>query len=443
MVDANGLVIDDAENGVFRYHRTTLTSQEVLEAERDRIFEKCWLYLGHESEVEKQGDYVRRDVGGRPIFFARGSDNQIRAFYNTCTHRGALICRMDKGHGDVFQCFYHAWTFNNRGELIGRPDEAGYSEGFDKADMALKSPRMESYRGFLFVTFNPHAEDLSTYLAGAKEYMDLMIDQADTDMRVVAGSNKYVMKCNWKLLVENSIDGYHLIPTHNTYLEYMAGLGTKYGPNVRRWSRTLALGNGHSVLSSEAINGKPVAAWSPLYGEDTKEEFAQKRQRLVDRFGEDKAWLIANATRNLHIYPNLIINDVAGTTVRSFWPTAPGHLEVSAWEVVPGEEEGRALSRRLDSFLTFLGPGGFATPDDCEALESCQEGFLCDEVQWSDISRGMHEQNPKGTHELQMRSFWRRWYADMTGKPRFDTGDSIPVREDRTREEPVLASDDD
>ena len=105
MVDANGLVIDDAENGVFRYHRTTLTSQEVLEAERDRIFEKCWLYLGHESEVEKQGDYVRRDVGGRPIFFARGSDNQVRAFYNTCTHRGALICRMDKGHGDVFQCF--------------------------------------------------------------------------------------------------------------------------------------------------------------------------------------------------------------------------------------------------------------------------------------------------------------------------------------------------
>ena len=54
-----------------------------------------------------------------------------------------------------------------------------------------------------------------------------MIDQSESDMRVVAGSNKYVMKCNWKLLVENSIDGYHLIPTHNTYLEYLAGLGTQ------------------------------------------------------------------------------------------------------------------------------------------------------------------------------------------------------------------------
>ena len=155
MVDATGLVIDDMENGFFRYHRSTLTSPEVLQAERDRIFEKCWLYLGHVSEVANKGDYVRREVGGRPIFFARGKDDKVRAFYNTCTHRGALICRMDKGHGDVFQCFYHAWTFNNEGELIGRPDEAGYSEGFDKSEMGLKSPRMEDYRGFLFITFNP------------------------------------------------------------------------------------------------------------------------------------------------------------------------------------------------------------------------------------------------------------------------------------------------
>ena len=344
MVDANGLVVDDAENGVFRYHRSTLTSTEVLQAERDRIFEKCWLYLGHESEVDKSGDYVRRNVGGRPLFFAKAKDGKVRAFYNTCTHRGALICRQEHGNGDVFQCFYHAWTFNNQGELIGTPDEPGYSEFFDRSEMGLKSPRMESYRGFMFVNFNPHAEDLSTYLAGAKDYMDLMIDQSESDMRVVAGSNKYVMKCNWKLLVENSIDGYHLIPTHNTYLEYLAGLGAKTSANGRRWSRTIALGNGHSVLSSEALNGKPVASWVPLYGEDTKEEFAQKRQSLVDRFGEEKAWLIANATRNLHIYPNLIINDVAGTTVRSFWPTAPDHLEVSAWEVVPREEDGKALA---------------------------------------------------------------------------------------------------
>ena len=437
-MNVNGLVIDDKENGVFRYHRSTLTSPDVLNTERDEIFDKCWLYLGHESEVEKSGDYVRRSVGGRPLFFARASDGQVRAFYNTCTHRGALICRHEQGSADVFQCFYHAWTFNNQGRLIGTPDEAGYSEQFDRDEMALKSPRMESYRGLLFVTFNPHAEDLHTYLAGAKEYLDLMIDQSEDGMRVVRGSNKYVMRCNWKLLVENSIDGYHLVPTHNTYLEYLSGLGVKNSVTTSRWSRTRALGNGHSVLLSEALNGKPVASWVPLYGEDSREEMAQKRQRLVERFGEEKAWIISNATRNLLIYPNLIINDVAGTTLRTFWPSAPDSIDVSAWEVAPREESGRTLARRLDSFLTFLGPGGFATPDDVEALESCQEGFQANQVEWSDISRGMHHEEPKGVHELQMRSFWRRWYADMTGRKQADTGDR-PAR----LAEPALASDDD
>ena len=80
-------------------------------------------------------------------------------------------------------------------------------------ELGLKQPpRVESYRGFYFVNFNPYAEDLVTYLAGAREYLDLIMDQSEEGMRMVAGSNKYTMKANWKLLVENSLDGYHLVP---------------------------------------------------------------------------------------------------------------------------------------------------------------------------------------------------------------------------------------
>ena len=439
-MEPKDLVIDDKVNGVFRYHRSALTSPDILQLERELIFDRYWLYLGHESEVEKSGDYVRRKVGGRPLFFTRSSDGQIRVFFNTCSHRGALICRQDHGSADVFQCFYHAWTYNNQGQLIGTPDEAGYSEGFDRGSMGLKPPpRVDSYRGLIFVSFNPEVENLYSYLAGAREYLDLMIDQSETGMRVVAGSNKYTMKNNWKLLVENSIDGYHLIPTHQTYLDYIASLGPPGGSYPRRWSRTEALGNGHVVLVSEAGAGKPVAHWAPLYGDETKGEMAGVRARLVERFGEDRAWLIADATRNLLIYPNLIINDVAGTTVRTFWPTAPNSLEVTAWEVAPREESESMLARRLDSFLTFLGPGGFATPDDVEALESCQEGFLANQVEWSDISRGMHHDAPRSVHELQMRGFWRRWHADMLGLGKVDTGDR-PVEQ---VELAAAASDDD
>ena len=96
-------------------------------------------------------------------------DGQVRVFLNTCPHRGALICRRDEGNAEVLQCFYHAWTFNTHGELIGVPGEDAYGPYFDRGDLGLKQPpRVESYRGFIFVCFNPYVEDLVTYLAGAK-----------------------------------------------------------------------------------------------------------------------------------------------------------------------------------------------------------------------------------------------------------------------------------
>src|SRR5688500_18294369 len=98
-------VIDDREEGIFQVHRSVWTDPGLLDLEYERIFDRCWLYLGHESEVERPGDFVRRTVAGRPLFFIRDSDGQVRTFYNTCTHRGALICRQDHGHADVFQCF--------------------------------------------------------------------------------------------------------------------------------------------------------------------------------------------------------------------------------------------------------------------------------------------------------------------------------------------------
>ena len=204
-MEIKDLIIDDRERGIFRVHRSSMTSTDLFQRERELIFNRCWVYLGHESEVEKPGDYRRRTVAGRPLFFARGSDGEVRVFLNTCPHRGALICRRDEGNAEVLQCFYHAWTFNTNGELIGVPGEDAYGPGWERGELGLKEPpRVESYRGFVFVSFNPYVEDLVTYLAGAREYLDLIVDQAEEGMRVVAGSNKYTMKANWKLLVENS-----------------------------------------------------------------------------------------------------------------------------------------------------------------------------------------------------------------------------------------------
>jgi p-cumate 2,3-dioxygenase subunit alpha len=117
-------------------------------------------------------------VGGRPVFMVRGvKTGNVNVFHNTCTHRGALVCRQDSGNSKVFQCFYHAWTFDSEGRLKGVPDRDAYADGVNFDELGLKRVAcVESYRGFVFASFDPEIQDLPSYLAGAKDYIDLVVD---------------------------------------------------------------------------------------------------------------------------------------------------------------------------------------------------------------------------------------------------------------------------
>jgi p-cumate 2,3-dioxygenase alpha subunit len=406
------LVVDDPAAGRFRVHRSAMTSPQIHRAEVERVFAKSWLYVGHESEIPERGDYVRRPVGGRPIFMVRGAKSgRVNVFHNTCTHRGAVVCRQDAGNAKVFQCFYHAWTFDSEGELKGVPDREAYTGGVSFDELALKRvARVESYRGFVFASFDPGIEDLVSYLAGAKDYLDLVVDGCGGSAEIVCGTNLYSFDANWKLLAENSFDGYHAESTHDTYFKYLVSLGTDLRGGVD--GRAVDLGNGHAVVEYASPWGRPVAKWEALFGEQARTEIERLRADLLARHGEQRAHAMADLNRNLLIYPNLVINDIMAVTVRTFYPAGPDGVDVTAWELAPADELPALRQRRLDSFLTFLGPGGFATPDDVEALESCQQGYASGGVEWNDISRGMGR-DPRTNDEAQMRAFWRRWQQQM------------------------------
>ncbi|HVN29597.1 MAG TPA: aromatic ring-hydroxylating dioxygenase subunit alpha [Candidatus Binataceae bacterium] len=408
------LIVDDESAGLFRVNRRVFTEREYLELEHRRIFETCWIYAGHESEVAKPGDFRARRVAGRPIILARGDDNVVRVMLNTCTHRGAMVCRQASGNARTFQCAYHAWTFNNCGALVGVPGDSAYSEAFKREEMGLaNAPRTESYRGFVFINFNPAAESLVEYLAGATEYLDLVADQSEVGMKIVEGTQAYSIRANWKLLVENSYDGYHGLPTHQRYMQFIAETGNSVRPSSA--AKCLDLGNGHAVIEYDSPWGRPIAKWVPAFGEERKAHFEDLRRKFDERFGVEYARRICETSRNLGIFPNLVINDIMAITVRTFFPAAPDLMEVNAWAMAPLDESPEDEALRLDNFLTFLGPGGFATPDDVEMLESCQRGFINREVGWSDISRGMHREIPRTDDELQMRAFWRQWNGLVTG----------------------------
>ncbi len=428
-MSARSYIIDDREKKCFLLDREVLVSEDILRSEMAHIFGRCWIYVGHASELRKPGDFRARKVAGRPVIFVRDQQGAFHCLFNTCRHRGSIVCTEREGNRRRFQCIYHGWTYGNDGALVGVPGSDAYADGFDQSEYGLKRPaRFEEYRGFWFMNLGHESEPLADYLAGAKDYIDLVIDQSPSgQMEIIAGVQEYDVAANWKLMVENSVDDYHLPSTHSTWLNFMANSGVKLEPPPKDSGQILPtkglaveLGNGHFTTDNINFRGRPVCKWIPLYGEAAKPEMDAIRAELVQRLGPERAARVADTNRNLVVFPNLVINDGSSVTVRTFYPEGAGKMHVTAWALGPVEESESARARRLDAFLTFYGPGGFATPDDVEALELVQQGLAnWQDDRWSEMSRGMgkeHEQLNSDEHHL--RIFWRRWNELMTNGAR-------------------------
>ncbi|WP_162806320.1 aromatic ring-hydroxylating oxygenase subunit alpha [Sphingosinicella terrae] len=426
------LVQADPEKRSFRVHRSAYKSQEIFEREKALIFGKCWLYLGHGSELNKKGDFVTRRVGGRDIIFIRDKSGEIGAFFNTCTHRGAKVCRERNGNARNFSCPYHGWVFSSEGKLVTTNANGGYGEDLN-ADGHLdlrRVPRLENYRNFYFINYNPNAISLHDYLAGARDAIDAVCDQAETEQVILSGEHSYSIRANYKLLVENSYDGYHLVSVHASYFDHLrdqfAGTpaasmidDTIASYNTRGAAR--GLGMGHAVLDSYVPTGRPVAQWLPSMGAHLKAPIEARRAQLIARYGEERADYIADTQKNLVIFPNLVINDIMSITVRYIEPEAPDFIKVTAWAMGPAEESEELRAMRLDQFVSFLGPAGFGSPDDIEMLEICQDAAQHTPVEWSELSKGMDWTDDPRTlssapdNELQMQAYWTQWDRVIRG----------------------------
>ncbi len=417
MSDSNGFedLVVETPGVDFRVHRSVFTDERYLEREKKTIFTNGWLYVGHASEVRNPGDFITRTIVGERLIMCRDTGGELRVFFNSCRHRGALVCREPSGNTARFRCLYHAWTYRNSGELVAVAERASFPEGFSLEDNGLESPRFEVYRDFVFLTFGADASPLQDYLAPVLPYLDSIVDQSLTgDMEVLMGSHLYRMGGNWKLIVENSLDGYHGFAVHQTYFKYLAGRGYDLDGGLEGVG--LSLGNGHAMLRYKAPFGRSVARPWPAMSEQARQRVETIASELVDKHGEEKADLITKTSKNILIYPNLLIIDAASLQIRILDPIAVDHTDVSAWCLAPVGEEEELRQHRIQGYLEFLGPGGFATPDDNEVIEACQEGYgQVRGIEWSIVSKGMGKEVPSMTDEEQMRGFWRQWQHDVAG----------------------------
>src|SRR5580765_1098808 len=129
-LDYTALVRDD------RIHASLYTDPRIFEDEMERIFYRGWIFVGHDSEVPRPGDFVTRSIGTQPVIMVRGGDGGVGVLVNRCVHRGTMVCNAARGHARTFACPYHGWTYDLSGELIGVPYPGGYSS-LDKSTRGL------------------------------------------------------------------------------------------------------------------------------------------------------------------------------------------------------------------------------------------------------------------------------------------------------------------
>jgi p-cumate 2,3-dioxygenase alpha subunit len=278
-------------------------------------------------------------------------------------------------------------------------------------------PRLEERAGFFFVNFDHDAPSLNDWLADAGDRLDLLAMHSAAGLEMIRGCHEYEIKANYKLLCENSYDGYHVAATHERFLDYLGKVFEgQEKPTIT--GKALDLGNGHACFEIRIPTGRPIAQPLPTWSETAIREALAKKEELIARVGPEKAEVIAETNRNMVLFPNSIINDQQTILIRSIIPLAHNRMLVRAWALAPKDESAELRRTRLDGALSFLGPGGFATPDDVEMLELCQIGFENLDTPWQDLSKGFGAN--EGTeslqdNELQMRAYWTQWDRMMTG----------------------------
>jgi choline monooxygenase len=219
--------------------------------ERDTLFARSWQYVGHTCRLQQPGDYLALDLAGSPVLVVRDRDGGLRAFYNVCRHRGGPLVMEACGTAKVLQCQYHGWTYLLDGSLRGVP-RFGRSELFDKKDYGLVPLEVALWQELVFVRLKPAPDTLETLLDGiAGRIAPMRLDTKQFIRR-----DAYDIGCNWKVYVDNYLEGYHIPLVHpelNDVLDYRAYVTETYPHYSLQYSPFKTDENPYGIADGEAF----------------------------------------------------------------------------------------------------------------------------------------------------------------------------------------------
>lgn len=245
-------------------HASFYTGPHWLDIEQREVFGRSWQLAAHSGELQAAGDHVVGDVAGKPIIIVRQPDGSLQAFFNVCRHRAGPLATCNGKGARALHCKYHGWTYELDGELRAATEMQG-AVGFDRTSIRLPRIQVREWQGLAFVALSVDTPPFEEVFAGIGE----RIAPTDLSHMRFAKRDTYKLECNWKVYIDNFLEGYHLPFVHpglSKVLDYRV-----YDTELAQW---------HSLQHSPLRNNDGI-------------------------YGDGNAWYY-------FIYPNIMLNITPG-----------------------------------------------------------------------------------------------------------------------------------
>lgn len=292
-------------------------SQEWFDREQKDLFGCCWQFAGMTLDIPDVGDYLCVQVGLYPLIVVRGNDQTLRAFHNICRHRGTQLLKVTGKGKKLIRCPYHNWVYSLDGALSGVPQQEKFSD-INISTLGLHPAAVETWKGMIFVHPDPSPEPLMTWLAGFPE----KFGPHQPEKLVEAEKYTYQVKANWKIFVENYIDGYHLAHLHSETLR-------EYDHKNQEWSFVGRHWTFFEPLTKTYLDSLEKKSPLPIIDHIPREKIGAYVHMLFPNLGivgTENTWMI------LHVIP--VAPDQTTVEVRTW--TMPistmDYLAYGAWE---------------------------------------------------------------------------------------------------------------
>jgi phenylpropionate dioxygenase-like ring-hydroxylating dioxygenase large terminal subunit len=370
-------------------------------------------------------------MGREPVIVSRKNKEEVVVLVNRCAHRGSMVCAEGRGNTERFVCPYHGWSYDTGGTLQAVPFASGYEK--DKLPAGLKAvPRVETYRGFIFASLASQGEDLQSFLGPAKASFDDFVDRAPGgELEVAGGVFKHAYNGNWKLMLENHLDGAHPAWVHASSVAVARNAPEPGKPGQEHYYDI--------AVRQMRQNGAPDAVWEAIgmwttprghgymgdYHSDDRlvvglgnPVFEDYRKRLVKRVGEKEADRILRVTLwNTIIYPNCSFMSQF-RQLRIIQPIAVDRSIVYTYSFRM-KDAPEQMWRDTVAFANVVnGTGSWVLTDDLEVYERLQHGLSSGAVDWVYVGRGHGRdvdegggvrRGATGTSEIFMRAQFAAW----------------------------------